>query len=37
MRKKFEAFENWAYDNWKECVIGCIIGEFLAALTLYPF
>lgn len=31
----YKRFEHRAYDNWKECVIGCIIGEILAAITIY--
>ena len=34
MRKKID---DWLYDNWKECVIGCVIGEILAMLTIYAF
>ena len=29
--------DNWLYENWLECLLGLVIGEFLAAITLYPF
>lgn len=34
MRKKID---NWLYDNCWECVLGLVLGELLAAITLYPF
>lgn len=34
MRKKID---NWLYENWRECVLGLVLGELLAAITLYPF
>lgn len=34
MRKKIE---DWLNDNWLECVLGLVLGELLAAITLYPF
>ena len=32
MRKKIEQF---IYDNWLEVILGCVVGEILAAITLY--
>lgn len=34
MRKKID---DWLYENWREVLAGLVIGEVLAAITLYPF
>lgn len=26
---------DWVYDNWTEIILGCVVGEILAAITLY--
>ena len=36
-RTRYQKIEQWIYDNWLECAIGCVIGEILACITLYPF
>lgn len=28
-------FSEWVYDNWLEAILGCIVGEIFAAITLY--
>ena len=34
MRKKID---DWLYDNWIEVLIGLMVGEVLAAVTIYLF
>lgn len=34
MRKKID---DWLYDNWLECLLGLVLGEVLACITVYLF
>ena len=34
MHKKLD---DWLYDNWLECLLGLVLGEILAGITIYLF